>query len=313
MWVACMKREMKLMIVSGYQLYKLYRLIKIRTIHSFFKNRTTHRTSWALGILKKYEQSHGSLWPHDFCGQELSWADTGSEVRDQPPDGSPSCQYKSWSTKNFVNRGTKKTPAPPSLVTKKWIQELLLPQASAWRQATHQESAWGRRCRHPRPLSPRRRSRPRPLGLRRCTATARRARGGTAAPARRARGGAPAPARGSEAAEAAPTQGGAAARGAPVCSNSSLFRCLFFNEDVLWGLAQSWKPVRSSRGPTTPWSAADDRDGLRLQGQCLGWVPRKRSGPPVYDDDGGLDVSSSSSDSDSDSDGGAPPTATTSA
>jgi hypothetical protein len=24
MWVACMKREMKLMIVSGYQLYKLY-------------------------------------------------------------------------------------------------------------------------------------------------------------------------------------------------------------------------------------------------------------------------------------------------
>jgi hypothetical protein len=37
MWVACMKREMKLMIVSGYQLYKLYRLIKIRTIHSFLR------------------------------------------------------------------------------------------------------------------------------------------------------------------------------------------------------------------------------------------------------------------------------------
>jgi hypothetical protein len=35
--VACMKREMKLMIVSGYQLYNLYRLIKIRKIHSFFK------------------------------------------------------------------------------------------------------------------------------------------------------------------------------------------------------------------------------------------------------------------------------------
>jgi hypothetical protein len=55
MWVSCMKREMKLMIVSGYQLYKLYRyrLIKIRTIHSFFKNRTTHKSSWEFGILNK--------------------------------------------------------------------------------------------------------------------------------------------------------------------------------------------------------------------------------------------------------------------
>jgi hypothetical protein len=57
MWVACMKRKMKLMIVSGCQLYKLYRyryiLIKIRTIHSFLKNRTTHRSSWAFGILNK--------------------------------------------------------------------------------------------------------------------------------------------------------------------------------------------------------------------------------------------------------------------
>jgi hypothetical protein len=70
-------------------------------------------------------------------------------------------------------------------------------------------------------------------------------------------------------------------------------------------------------GPTTPRFAADDRDGLRLQGQCIGWVPGERSGPPppVFDDDddGGLKVSSSSSDSDSDSDGGAPPAATTSA
>jgi hypothetical protein len=48
-----MKREMKLMIVSGYQLYKLSRLIKIRTIHSFIKNRTTHRSSWSFGILNK--------------------------------------------------------------------------------------------------------------------------------------------------------------------------------------------------------------------------------------------------------------------
>jgi hypothetical protein len=39
MWVACMKREMKLVIVSGYQLYMLYRyrLIKIRTIHIFLR------------------------------------------------------------------------------------------------------------------------------------------------------------------------------------------------------------------------------------------------------------------------------------
>jgi hypothetical protein len=37
MWVAWMKREMKLMIVSEYQLYKLYRLIKIQTIHSFLR------------------------------------------------------------------------------------------------------------------------------------------------------------------------------------------------------------------------------------------------------------------------------------
>jgi hypothetical protein len=91
---------------------------------------------------------------------------------------------------------------------------------------------------------------------------------------------------------------------------------MFFSEDALRGLAQSWKACRSSRGPTTPWSAADDRDGLRLQGQCLGWVPGERSGPPVYDnddDDGGLDVSRSGSDSDSDSDSGAPPAVTTSA
>jgi hypothetical protein len=32
-----------------------------------------------------------------------------SETRDRPPDGSPSCQYKSWPAKNFVNCSTKKT------------------------------------------------------------------------------------------------------------------------------------------------------------------------------------------------------------
>jgi hypothetical protein len=42
----------------------------------------------------------------------------GSEARERPPDGSPSCQYKSWLAKNFVNRNTKKTLAPPSPVTK---------------------------------------------------------------------------------------------------------------------------------------------------------------------------------------------------
>jgi hypothetical protein len=158
MWVPCMKREMKLMLVGGYQLYKLYRLIKIRAIHSFLRiEQLGHLVFWI-----KYEQSHVSLWPHDFCGQELSWADTGSEACDRPPDGSPSCQYKSWSAKNFVNRGTKKTPATPSPVTKKWIQELLLPQASAWHQARHQGSGGGRRCPRPHPPSPRRCHRPQP-------------------------------------------------------------------------------------------------------------------------------------------------------
>jgi hypothetical protein len=84
------------------------------------------------------------------------------------------------------------------------------------------------------------------------------------------------------------------------------------------GFRESWKGGRSSRGPTTQSSAADDNDGLRLQDQCLGWGAGERSAPPIYDDnDGGLDVSGSGSDSssgsDSDSDGGAPPAATTSA
>jgi hypothetical protein len=65
-------------------------------------------------------------------------------------------------------------------------------------------------------------------------------------------------------------------------------------------------------------STANDRDGLRLQDQCLGWVSGERSAPPVYDDvsddDGGLDGSSSGfgCGSDSDSDSGAPPAVTTS-
>jgi hypothetical protein len=47
-------------------------------------------------------------------------------------------------------------------------------------------------------------------------------------------------------------------------------------------------------------SAADDRDGLRLQDQCLGWGAGERSAPPVYDgdDDGGIDISGFGSDSD---------------
>jgi hypothetical protein len=64
-------------------------------------------------------------------------------------------------------------------------------------------------------------------------------------------GGAAAPARGGEAAEATPAQGGAAARGAPACSKSRFPRCLFFSEDALRGLTESWKVGRSSRGPMT--------------------------------------------------------------
>jgi hypothetical protein len=179
MWVACMKREMKLMIVSGYQLYKLYRLIKYEQFIVFLRIEQLIGVVGHLVFWIKYEQSHVSLWPLDNCGQELSWADTGSEARDRPPDGSPSYQHKSWTAKNFINRGTKKTPAPPSSATKNWIQELLLPQASAWRQASHQGSEGGRRCRRPRPPSPRRRRHPRPSSPRRCR---RPARGGATAP-----------------------------------------------------------------------------------------------------------------------------------
>jgi hypothetical protein len=92
-----------------------------------------------------------------------------------------------------------------------------------------------------------------------------------------------------------------------------------FSEDAPPGFPKSWKGGHSSRGPTTHWFAADDRDGLRLQDQCLGWRSGERSAPPIYDDDdddnGGLDISGSGSDCgfDSDSDGGAPPAETTSA
>jgi hypothetical protein len=114
-------------------------------------------------------------------------------------------------------------------------------------------------------------------------------------------------------------QGGAVARGTvlPSCSKSRVFGCLFLSEDALRGLAKSWKAGRSSRGPNTPWSTTDGRDGLGLHGQCLGWEAGERSGPPSVhyddDDDGGLNVSSSGFDSDSDSDGGASTATTTSA
>jgi hypothetical protein len=75
------------------------------------------------------------------------------------------------------------------------------------------------------------------------------------------------------------------------------------------GFRESWKGGRSCQGPTTQSSAANDRDGLRLQDQCLGWGPGEKSAPPVDDDsgdDGGLDVSGSRYD------GGAPPAVTTS-
>jgi ferredoxin len=156
-------------------------------------------------------------------------------------------------------------------------------------------------------------------------APTRRAREGAATPDRRARGGAAAPARGGAAAhsyqgeaaptrggEAAPTQGGAAACGGRACSYSKCSGCLLVSEVAPPGFRESCKGGRSSRSPTFQSPTADDRDGLRLQDQCLGWGAGERSAPPVYDDDdGGLDVSSSGSDSDSD--GGAPPAATTSA
>jgi hypothetical protein len=74
----------------------------------------------------------------------------------------------------------------------------------------------------------------------------------------------------------------------------------YFSVKMLYEAWQSLgKLVIHLGGPNTPWSAGDDCDGLRLQGQCLGWEAGERSGPPVYyddDDDGGLDVSSSGSD-----------------
>jgi hypothetical protein len=45
------------------------------------------------------------------------------------------------------------------------------------------------------------------------------------------------------------------------------------SEVVTWGFREALKGGRSSRGPTTQSSAADDREGLRLQDQCLGWGP----------------------------------------
>jgi hypothetical protein len=53
------------------------------------------------------------------------------------------------------------------------------------------------------------------------------------------------------------------------------------SEDVPRGFREASKGSRSSRGPTTQSSAADDHDGLHLQDQCLGWVPRERSAPPT--------------------------------
>jgi hypothetical protein len=117
-------------------------------------------------------------------------------------------------------------------------------------------------------------------------------------PAHRGRGG-----------EAAPAQGVIAARGGRACSCKG---SLFVNEVVPQGFGEASKGGRSSQGPTTQSSAADDREGLHLQDQFLGWRPTERSARPSDDDngdDGGLDISGS----DSNSDGGAPPAATTSA
>jgi hypothetical protein len=89
------------------------------------------------------------------------------------------------------------------------------------------------------------------------------------------------------------------------------------SEVVARGFREAWSGGCSSRGPTTQSFAADDRDELCLQDQCLGLGAGERSAPPIYDDDsddnGGLDVFGSDSGFGSDSDGGAAPAATTSA
>jgi hypothetical protein len=46
-------------------------------------------------------------------------------------------------------------------------------------------------------------------------------------------------------------QDGAVACGAPACSKIKCGGCLFFSEDALPGLAESWKGVHSSRSPMT--------------------------------------------------------------
>jgi hypothetical protein len=114
------------------------------------------------------------------------------------------------------------------------------------------------------------------------SAPACQARGGAAAPARggattHARRGEAAPTRGGE---AAPAQGGTIARGARACSFSKCSRCLLVSEDAPPGFRESWKGGRSSRDPTTHSSFVDNRDGLLLQDQCLGWGAGERSAPP---------------------------------
>jgi hypothetical protein len=169
-------------------------------------------------------------------------------------------------------------------------------------------------------------------------APARRAQGGEAAPpaepekvppprppsprwwSHPARGGAAAHAHWGEAApaqggEAAPVQGGAAARGGRACSCTKCWGCLLVNEVIPRGFYEASKDGRSSRGPTTQSSTADDREGLRLHDKWLVGDLERGVLAPVDDngsDDGGLDVSSSSSGSGSDTNGGAPPAETTS-
>jgi hypothetical protein len=63
-------------------------------------------------------------------------------------------QYKSRSAKKFVNYGTKKTPAPPSPVTKKRIQELLLPQARPWHHQVSHRRRGGEEVPPPPPDEP---------------------------------------------------------------------------------------------------------------------------------------------------------------
>jgi hypothetical protein len=122
----------------------------------------------------------------------------------------------------IINPGRPRTSS--TVAPRKPQHQLLLLQASAWRQASHQGSGGGRRCRRPHPPSPRRCRRPRPPS-----------RGGAAATAEEVK-------RLKSPQRKVPP---------PLHAPKVNFEDACFSEDALPGLAESWKDGRSSRGPTT--------------------------------------------------------------